>query len=586
MELSSSTHSTDSNSSKRFKTLAHIGTELYSQHPGRPIFSESILFEKYNIINPYQLFAVDPLHVFHLGISKMLLNTLNEYLRCKTRQTRSLGRDSNTFVFVYNYRLSIFRQLNAFIDSVTCDSDGIRISCAITRDGGKTGISGFFGEDSVVGMLQASHYKRMDNISPFFGALIDRACDNVTDCPITSVLTSYVLMLQKILYTPFSDEIDINVHATDIKKDISEFKTLATTTLGRYQTSGFGTVKWHLLEHVPQDIRQLGSLLNCDTGFYEESHKLFKFFYYYFTNKRRSDSYENTIDCLSRAISNQIISMQQVRKESGENDNVLARKKEVIEKGIPRATAYWFSCSLHNLSSMVNTDGSFQTLRMSLSFMTAEFFNYLQHISSTAAKSLIRCLNELLVENNISPYLRGRMTLRFSRSPFLLNRPCPVLSDMNEGRVFSCPSVKKSVRRIQASHQYYGSDLGRYDTVFVRSKDASINGEDRDEVWFAKIISIVSLEPPAHNCVFNRENCSLNGIENCSECNPEALGTFAFVQYFDVIDDSEIPIDNIEKKLDCIRLKWSRGHSDIQRDIDSGKEFGCFIFQAYLELCT
>ena len=49
---------------------------------------------------------------------------------------------------------------------------------------------------------------------------------------------------------------------------------------------------------------------------------------------------------------------------------------------------------------------------------------------------------------------------------------------------------------------------------------------------------------------------------------------FVFIQYLDIVDHSSLPIDNIDKKLNCIRLKWSRVNDKLQKNMDSGKEYG------------
>ena len=561
-------------SAKRQKTIAHLSTDLFSQLAGLPIFSGSPLFSGHDIVNPYQMFTVDPLHVFHLGISKMLKNSLYDYLKDKDRQSKTLGKDRAKYVFVSTFRLQILRCLNAFIDAVTCNSDGIRISCSISRDGGKNGLNGFFGEDSVAGMLEATHYKRIDNVSPFFGAMIDRCFDNLDTCPLTSLFTSYVLLLHKILYTPFSPSIDIISHARDIENDISVFKTLATDILGPYQTSGFGTVKFHLLQHIPCDIIRLGALSNCDTNPYELSHTLFKFIYNNFTNKRRGDSLENTIHYLSRAINYQVRSMQDMHRKTDDDERSVGTKKLVSESGMPTQVKPWFSISFQKFGSLLRGMQRDHGNTMKHSFLTSQFIKFLRHISDTATSTLMQCIAELLSERNTPHYLQHKMVLKFSRSFFLMNRSCPILTDVRNGRVYSYPSRNKNLRKVVAMHHYYGSDLGIHDIVFMRSADATENGQEKDEVWFGKVLCIVSLDPPPYNNGDSKNTCSLHNVQNCEKCNLVSLGTHVLVQYFDVITESELPVDKIDEKLNCIRLKWSRGHNDLQRDTDSGKEFG------------
>ena len=73
-----------------------------------------------------------------------------------------------------------------------------------------------------------------------------------------------------------------------------------------------------------------------------------------------------------------------------------------------------------------------------------------------------------------------------------------------------------------------------------------------------------------HNCV------------NCKIYFPSLLGTYAFVQYYDVVKDTEVPIDKVDKRLNCIRLKWARAHPEIEKAFDSGKEYALCPIESIL----
>lgn len=44
----------------------------------------------------------------------------------------------------------------------------------------------------------------------------------------------------------------------------------------KYQKSGFGTVKWYMIDHVAEDIERDSGLFLFDAGVYDCSHKIFK----------------------------------------------------------------------------------------------------------------------------------------------------------------------------------------------------------------------------------------------------------------------------------------------------------------------
>jgi len=54
-----------------------------------------------------------------------------------------------------------------------------------------------------------------------------------------------------------------------LESDISRFKQLATSLFREYQSSQRGNLKYLLLDHIPADIRRIGSLKVGDAGLFE-----------------------------------------------------------------------------------------------------------------------------------------------------------------------------------------------------------------------------------------------------------------------------------------------------------------------------
>ncbi len=580
LKLSSEKRYSDPPLAKKFKYMGNFAIGGISQHPDSPIFSEFDFVSKSYIINPYQVFTVEPLHVFHLGISKLLKECMCEKLKCKLRKTKILGKDRSVYVNLSSFRTTILRQLNAMIDSVSFNSDGLRVCPTIQKDVGKNGLCGFFGADGLIGMVEATHMKRIDNISPFFGALVDRCSDDVGTFPVTSVFSQYVELMTKVMYTEYSPDICLESLSSEIAEDIKTFKQRAFQVFSNYQTSGLRTVKWHILEHIPLDILQLGSLTNCDANSYEQSHKIFKFIYNSSTNKRSSTCFEDTITKLSECSSTQLSEMQKYY-DLHENASRNTTFMEVKDTGINKPVRHWFLTSLDTFYNTLNS--TFKNIEhagsTTLPYLHTEFKEYLKHIGETAATTLFECINEVAREKEVNTNVDGRITIKFSKTAYIINRRCPTLKDVNEsGVAVITDSEFWSVGKITASNIYYGSEMGRYDTVFLRSRSNSSHTSDKEEIWFGKVLSIVTIETAGKFKHVSRLNCALHNMSNCSICSGQQIGTYAFVQYYDIVKPTEVPIDNIEKTLNCIRLKWARTHKDIQEDMDSGKQYGlCHI---------
>lgn len=70
---------------------------------------------------------------------------------------------------------------------------------------------------------------------------------------------------------------------------------------GRTHTSGLGTMKWHMLDHVCDDIIRLGGLYLNDAGLYEASHNQFKRAYHS-TSQRTRSAMEESVTLIGRYI--------------------------------------------------------------------------------------------------------------------------------------------------------------------------------------------------------------------------------------------------------------------------------------------
>ena len=182
-------------------------------------------------------------------------------------------------------------------------------------------------------------------------------------------------------------------------------------------------------------------------------------------------------------------------------------------------------------------------------------------------------------ELGVSVISKGRMDIKFTRSCYISNRSCPTLDNVNSnGSVHSKKPSDSNIRRVNATHEYYGSSLGRFDNIFLRSPSNTQLPDDIDEVWFGKVLSFVTIESSGRLKQVSTEKCGAHNVENCSSCFGNVKGTYAFVQDYDVVNEDEVPIDEIDKQLNCIRLKWAWSYNEIEESVDCGKQYGlCHI---------
>ena len=81
----------------------------------------------------------------------------------------------------------------------------------------------------------------------------------------------------------------------ELKQLIKEFKTAAVDVYGDYHPSNLRTEKFHLLDHVCEDIQRLGGLQWGDAGLYEHSHTKFKTAYRATSGRKHSAMRESVL---------------------------------------------------------------------------------------------------------------------------------------------------------------------------------------------------------------------------------------------------------------------------------------------------
>ena len=113
----------------------------------------------------------------------------------------------------------------------------------------------------------------IDQVAPFFGCIADRICGEVEDATIPKIFTMYTDLMQHVLR--LRGKISRDAQRINAVKDLIEnFKSFTVDILHQYQPSNFNTVKWHMLDHIPDDLRMYGGLEYLDAGLYEYAHTI------------------------------------------------------------------------------------------------------------------------------------------------------------------------------------------------------------------------------------------------------------------------------------------------------------------------
>lgn len=120
--------------------------------------------------------------------------------------------------------------------------------------------------------------------------------------------------------------------------DIRIFKKKSVDVFGDIHESRMGTIKWHLLDHVCNEINRIGGLYLNDAGLYEGSQKLFKKGYQYTSERTRTSMDENFAVMEQRLAMEQRTMEKKSRMLDGGTEYQLsvAKHREMIDKDTGR----------------------------------------------------------------------------------------------------------------------------------------------------------------------------------------------------------------------------------------------------------
>lgn len=136
-------------------------------------------------------------------------------------------------------------------------------------------------------MLKAFDCNAIDVLSPFIGAIVDECWGLSETSEITNIFTAYVDGVNCIIWKPLSPEWT-EEELCRLESRIISFKELARKILSNYQPSQLGTHKWHALDHICEDLQEMGDMAKLHAGLFASSHQDFKKDYSFSSKRART----------------------------------------------------------------------------------------------------------------------------------------------------------------------------------------------------------------------------------------------------------------------------------------------------------
>ena len=517
------------------------------------------------ILDMHCIFSFEPLHGFHLGISKDLKRCLSERLRSESLFTSSLPTSTGVYKVrqFRSVRIIILNGINKMLSHIqeTSPSTGLRIDFSSTSKG-ENG-NGLYAKDGkLIGILEGKDYRSVDAVFPFIGMFTDRCCGEHSSALSTNLFVQYVELMQ---ITTSSKESTQWSHAKidDIERRIKRFKKDALQLYGDHHSSQLCTEKFHLLDHIGEDIRRLGGIRFGDAGLYEYAHTLVKKAYRS-GSRRKKSAMDETVTLFLKEMNYTSIqgiyeNENSTKPKPSDSDHVpvLSAREDAIQTDcavLVKSGKVFFLPDLQKCRKLtrkirkakeMENNGEVENLEYIMSNLSKVVVDLVQDVTEDGCRVLC---NQLLSKFNTAetPHTASK-SFAISRvaSGFVPGIGTPVGKNFHNKRqklLVPVSRVRYSQRMV-SGRGFYGSEFLRQDCVVVEADDAPSGSNSKTiSLWVAKVLALLRV-PNAHLQI------------------DEEVGSneYVFVQYFEVVSCE----DEIDKALGCVKLRWARDEEDL-----------------------
>ena len=353
--------------------------------------------------------------------------------------------------------------------------------------------NGLYRKDGrLAGMLEGKDYKCLDLVSPFMGMFVDRCCEERVLCPTTKFFTQHADLVANILCYNSNSTWNIKkIHQLEI--DIKSFKEKALQLYGGYSVSELCTEKFHLLDHVVQNINRLGGISWGDAGVYEYSHTLVKSAYRCGSKRKASamdDTMQNflrkTVMPLSNTSENADSTCSQSRPKITRMEPSFARN-EAINADCARLVKAGMSFTIFSLAKgkivhrklrkakEVRDIESTERLTLLWNSLDEVTKSILPNIGEYSTRVLVCQLREKIYENReeCEDYVITCMT-----SAYVASGRVPTAHDYNVTKTGIIPPqcTQRYSQRVVSNRGFYGAKCLRQDCVLIHGVERDGEG--------------------------------------------------------------------------------------------------------------
>ena len=457
----------------------------------------------------YDIYTFEPLHNFFLGISPKIKLCLLHYLGSSTRQA-TVNNKRRTY---YSLRTPILRGLNTLLRFFQANSTlpGIRVD--FSKNECTSQLNGIYTSTGLRGMLEGKDYKNLDSLFPFLYGYVDRWLGNAEDCHLTKLHTEYTDLQQSVMTDNhgygWTDK-DIQ----NLRSSISDFKKHMVSSFQDSFPTDLGTLKFHLLDHLPDDLSRFGSTKVLSASPFEHFNLLVKRAYAS-TSKRLLTRDTETADILHFNLQRRTLHDTPSTLKTLDTDNMSVSSRIGLVQHAETLPILYF----HRFNQTVNLPKNkfYETIQRSLHTEVLDQFGSM--------------LADEIHASPTSP-IPSSVSVQIVQSGDIIGGFLPTLTDCT---TVDGTSVLKLSRQYEHQRQrIYGIS---WDRPSLRRKQSFIvikgfEDEHKDVLWVAKVIFLFRF----------------------SHKRPPEKKDLAFVQFMEVTP----PLDGVDDALGCVCLRWAR----------------------------
>ncbi|NJK52916.1 MAG: hypothetical protein HC936_08975 [Leptolyngbyaceae cyanobacterium SU_3_3] len=539
-----------------------------SMLPLLPVLSDFPFVGTQPTLDIYSIFRYEPMHCLSLGVGRTLKECIVHMLGDEQRVSSDMRCQNGTMKSFKSIKRTVLSTLNAFLERCSSEAPGYGLKVDFSKPGNSSRLTGLFNENGLHGMLEASDYDAVDNVSPFLGAIVDSLCGLNSTAEVTKAMTEYVDMVNFVFRRHLNFEWTKETIVL-LDRRIRSFKK-AKFAFEKYQVSGMHTQKWHALDHLCEAISDVGGIESLHGGIYEASHKRFKLFYSRSSRRKRTAMDE-------------IISMQNAESSECFNEFIENRTSAVALNGcVDEARKSDSSFLTRNGAKSSLSD--LETIMFAVEERSGECSDVdtgttgskrlLERLQCDGFRVLVRLLRSYFVERGEDLNIARHKVIRLPKSAYVSSCRAPTLRDrVKNGFVEFDDDGWRVIQRAVATDSFYGSSEGRYDTVLVSGEEDSDipkNGcrSRKISVWIGKVLSFLRIASDVLEnglCPSHKKTC-------CIKCAYDAGKELCFVQWYEVLSNKIEKIDEIEKTLECLRIRWHRNPGS-ESNLSPSKEY-------------